>query len=95
MKQPRLNLSDAVDDLAPPPPPCWPDRTSWLEYLKSTAAAQNKSGNPRVILMTPEGPAFNTAVNYCADCLSSRAARMAREGRCNPAALKTKEQTPA
>jgi hypothetical protein len=94
-KTARLNLSDAVDDLAPPPPPCWPDRTSWMEYLKSAAAAQNKHGNPRVILTAAEGPAFNTAFNFCTDCLSSRAARMTREGKCQPDALKTKDQTPA
>lgn len=32
----RLNLSDAVDDIAPlAPPPCFHNRESWLQYLKS------------------------------------------------------------
>ena len=41
----RLNLSDAVDDLAPPPPPCFFNRGSWIAYLKSAAAAQNHKGS--------------------------------------------------
>lgn len=40
----RLNLSDAVDDLALPPPPCFFNRSSWMLYLKSAAAAQNHKG---------------------------------------------------
>lgn len=39
----RLNLSDAVDDLAPlEQPPCFHNRESWLQYLKSAAETQNR-----------------------------------------------------
>lgn len=84
----RLNLSDAVDDLAPPKPACWPDRTAWLEFLKSAAAVQNHRGEQKVIFTRHGDPEFNTEYDFCGDCLVSRARRMEAEGRCNPNHLK-------
>ena len=37
----RINLKDAVDDLAPPPPSCFFNRGGWMQYLQSAAAALN------------------------------------------------------
>lgn len=84
----RLNLADAVDDLAPPKPPCWPDRTAWLEFLKSAAAVQNHRGEQKVIVMRDGDPEFNTGYDFCCDCLVSRARQMEAAGRCNPNHLK-------
>ena len=81
----RLNLSDAVDDLAPPPPPCFFNRGSWIAYLKSAAAAQNHKGSQPVIIVAADGePAFNTRLNYCADCTQAKSLEMQGKGRCNP-----------
>ena len=80
----RLNLGDAVDDLAPEHPPCWPDRTSWLQYLKSAAAAQNQLDEQKVIVVIRGEPVFNIGYDFCQDCLTSRARLMEKEGRCNP-----------
>ena len=81
----RLNLSDAVDDLAPPPPPCFFNRSSWMLYLKSAAAAQNHKGSQPVIIVAADGePAFNTRLNYCADCTQAKSLEMKGKGRCNP-----------
>lgn len=81
----RLNLSDAVDDLAPPPPPCFFNRSSWMLYLKSAAAAQNHKGSQPVIIVAADGePAFNTRLNYCADCTQAKSLEMQGKGRCNP-----------
>ena len=81
----RLNLSDAVDDLAPPPPPCFFNRGSWIAYLKSAAAAQNHKGSQPVIIVAADGePAFNTRLSYCADCTQAKSLEMQDKGRCNP-----------
>ena len=81
----RLNLSDAVDDLAPPPPPCFFNRASWIAYLKSAAAAQNHKDSQPVIIVAADGtPAFNNRLNYCADCTQAKSFEMQGKGRCNP-----------
>ncbi len=81
----RLNLSDAVDDLAPPPPPCFFNRGSWIACLKSAAAAQNHKGSQPVIIVAADGePAFNTRLSYCADCTQAKSLEMQDKGRCNP-----------
>ena len=80
----RLNLSDAVEDLAPDHPPCWHDRSSWLEYLKSAAAVQNQRNEQKVIAIVRGEPTFNIFLNFCVDCLVPRARLMEKEGRCNP-----------
>lgn len=52
----RLNLSDAVDDLAPlDPPPCFHNRESWNLYLKSAAATQNHRSNQEVVIVAKTG----------------------------------------
>jgi hypothetical protein len=89
MKQ-RLNLADAVDDLAPDCPPCYQNRYAWREYLKSAAAAQNQRDEPRVILMTEDGAAaFNFDFPFCVDCTQVKSLEMSRLGRCQPDFLKT------
>lgn len=84
MTKPRLNLADAVDDLAPPPPPCFHNRAGWLAYLKSAAAAQNHAGEPKVIVIaSDQSAAFNFAFPFCADCTQVKSFDMDKQGRCN------------
>ena len=85
----RLNLSDAVMDLAPTAPPCFLNRPQWLEYLKSAAAAQCHCGEPKVIIVIKDEPAFNKDFDFCVDC-ESREHRefMKMRGSCQPECLK-------
>lgn len=81
----RINLKDAVDDLAPPPPPCFFNRTGWMQYLHSAAAAQNQRNEPLVIRIAQDGAAtFNFDFPMCADCTQGKSLEMTRQGRCNP-----------
>ena len=81
----RINLKDAVDDLAPPPPPCFFNRSGWMQYLQSAAAAQNQRNEPVVILVAQDGSAtFNFAFPMCADCTRVKSLEMTRQGRCDP-----------
>lgn len=84
----RLNLNDAVDDMAPAPPPCFTNRIAWREYLKSAASAQNNKAEPKVILIDADGTArFNFAYPFCADCTQVKSVEMLAQGRCDPRAL--------
>lgn len=93
MNRPRLNLVDAVEDLAPPPPPCFLNRTSWREYLKSAAAVQNHKGEQPIILIVSGEPVFNMRLNFCEDCTSQAAAKMKAKGQCVPDHLRILEKT--
>lgn len=86
----RINLKDAVDDLAPPPPPCFFNRSGWMQYLHSAAAAQNQRNEPTVIRIAQDGAAtFNFDFPMCADCTQVKSLEMSRQGRCNPHYLTT------
>ena len=81
----RINLKDAVDDLAPPPPSCFFNRSGWMQYLQSAAAAQNQCNEPVVILVAKDGAAtFNFDFPICADCTHVKRLEMTCQGRCNP-----------
>ncbi|XVJ69933.1 MAG: hypothetical protein HEQ39_09940 [Rhizobacter sp.] len=80
----RINLSDAVDDMAPAHPPCYLNRLAWVEYLKSAAAAQNQRDEPKVFLIASGEPVFNHQFPFCVDCTEQNRADMERMERCNP-----------
>lgn len=84
----RLNLRDAVLDLAPPPPPCFQNRIHWREYLVSAAASQNVRGEPKVVHIINGDPVLNLDYPFCADCTQHKSLEMTRQGRCNPDYLK-------
>lgn len=89
----RVNLKDAVDDLAPPPPPCFFNRSGWMQYLQSAAAAQNQRNEPVVILIARDGAAtFNFDFPMCADCTQDKSLEMTRQGRCNPQYLSNRKE---
>lgn len=85
----RINLKDAVDDLAPPSPKCFVNHIQWREYLQSAAAAQNVRGEPKVILIASDGAAaFNRNFPFCVDCTQIKSFEMMAKGLCNPSFLK-------
>lgn len=84
----RINLHDAVDDLAPAPPPCFFNKLHWIEYLKSAAASQNNKGEQKVILVRDCEPVFNFGYNICVDCTQIKSVEMMARGQCNPDFLK-------
>lgn len=82
-------LTDCVEDFAPlVPPPCFPSRTGWLEYLKSGAMAQNHRGEPKVIVFdVVDGKRqykFNNEFNFCEDCDRRTQRQMQADGKCQP-----------
>jgi hypothetical protein len=89
MARKRINLSDAIDDLAPPPPPCFFNRLEWTEYLKSCAASQNDGESPKVIYVVNGEPRINYSYPICADCRQVHRLAMTKAGKCNPSALKS------
>lgn len=88
MEKPRLNLKDAVLDLAPPPPPCFVNHIQWREYLASAAASQNVRGEPKVIRVVQGEPEFNMDYPFCEDCTQIKSHEMVTKGRCKPNFLK-------
>lgn len=92
----RLNLSDAVEDLAPiTPPSCFHSRIAWLLYLKSAAAAQNSRQNQKAIVIGADGQLrFNDRLNYCADCTQAKSMEMLALGRCDPYHLSDQPDPP-
>ena len=84
----RINLVDAVLDVAPPPPPCFLNRQSWIEYLQSAAGAQNQRTEPKVIIMLASEPAMNPDFPFCVDCTQVKSFEMTAQGKCHPAYLK-------
>ena len=80
----RINLSDAVDDLAPAPPPCFLNKQHWIGYLKSAAAAQNQRDEPKIIIVISGQPAINTDFDFCTDCTVHTQLQMAAHDRCKP-----------
>jgi hypothetical protein len=90
-KMPRLNLADAINDLAPLPPPCFLNRLEWVEYLKSCAASQNDGESAKIILIKDGEPTINYNYPICADCTQIHSLDMTRAGKCRPNALKDQE----
>jgi hypothetical protein len=88
MTRKRINLSDAIDDLAPAPPPCFLNRLEWTEYLKSCAASQNDGESQKIILIQDGEPRINFGYDICADCTQVHSLAMTQQGKCNPNALK-------
>lgn len=91
----RLNLNDAVDDLAPLAPPCFTNRLEWVQYLKSAAASQNDRGEPRIVILNlnlKREPVINFDYPFCQDCTQVHSLAMTKVGRCQPQFLKDQQQ---
>lgn len=85
----RINLADAIDDLAPKtPPPCFHNRMDWIEYLKSCAAVQNQKGEPKIIVIENGEPSINYNFPYCEDCTQVKSHQMHTASKCQPDFLK-------
>ncbi len=69
--------------LAPPSPPCFADRLTWIEYLCDAQVAAN--GNSRGPLDLRKTPAsFNLEFDFCEDCSARYSMEMQRQRRCVP-----------
>ena len=77
------NRRALVSLLAPPSPPCFADRLSWLEFLIS-ADAEARGSCLGPLDMRRTEPRFNLFYDYCVDCLAKHALVMQAQGRCNP-----------
>ncbi len=84
----RLNLSDAIDDLAPPPPPCFLNSHAWTQYLKSCATAQNATRYQKIVVMVDGKPRINHEFRFCKDCTPEHKRAMQDKKMCNPIHLK-------
>lgn len=80
--------------LAPPAPPCWHSRSSWLEYLTAAAEAQTPK-NPGPLDLRRAEPAFNWRHDFCAPCTAKYALSMQTLGRCHPTYLRSLAQAAA
>lgn len=77
-----------VVSLAPPHPPCFADRLTWIEFLQTAAdAARGKSLNGPIDMRFGE-PRFNYALDFCVDCSVKHAHAMQERGRCRPSHLR-------
>lgn len=90
---PRIRLSDAIDDLAPPPPPCFLNRLEWVEYLKSCAACQYDNESPKIVLIEGHEPRINYEYPICDDCTQEYSRAMTAIGRCQPLFLRSQDPT--
>lgn len=82
--KPRDKLRDLVESIAPASPPCFRDRDTWIEWLVSAAGEQRGKRHPGPLLLRSDPPAFNTRVNFCADCTGNYSILMQHEGLCIP-----------
>jgi len=65
----------AVSAAAPRAPACFPDQSTWVDYLFEAQQGKRppfKSG------------AFRNTFNFCNDCTLEHSAQMARADRCTP-----------
>ena len=84
----RLNIRDAINDLAPQAPPCFHNHLEWMEYLQSAGAAQTQAREPKIILLIEGEPRINPLYPYCQDCTQVKSLEMDKIGKCNPNHLK-------
>lgn len=78
-----MKRADLTEFLAPPAPPCYPSRTVWIQWLRSTAEAKPGSNGP-IKAERGEAPAFNFRLAFCADCSVAHRSQMLKEGKCDP-----------
>ncbi len=78
MTRPRRVILLAI---APAAPPCFADRTSWVEYLVEADLAKG-DGERGPIDMRNGVPTFFMGYDFCRDCLAKHALAMNAQGRC-------------
>jgi hypothetical protein len=84
-----MNRRDLIEKIAPPAPPCWPDRLTWIEYLVSASQGQvcgQGEVDPVKVLVFHAGgqPTFNLRANFCSDCTPGFKAAMQAAQDCDP-----------
>lgn len=83
-RAPYVDRAAEAEALAPVAPPCFSDRLTWVEYLKSAASLQREQHAPGPLLIVAGQPVrFNRSFAFCADCTAQHADAMTRAGRCD------------
>ena len=78
-----MNRRVIVIKMAPPAPPCFDSRLSWLEFVGS-AAEETKGGRMGPLDARTAPAKFNLQWDFCSGCLAKHALAMLDEGRCVP-----------
>ncbi len=81
----RRNMVIAI---MPEHPPCWSRQEDWAEYVVQADASTKSNDGERPLRLVHGKPTFNVRWSYCTDCMPLHAAEMARQGRCQPNAVK-------
>lgn len=68
-----------VQEIAPPTPACYPDRSIWAEYLLAAQRSRKTYALPF------DGVVYRPSFNFCRDCNGEHKALMQFSGKCNPA----------
>lgn len=93
----RINVSDAIRDCAPPPPPCFLNREAWTLYLISAASTRTEAKRRRAVLIIDAAgePQVNPEFDFCRDCGLAHQERMLAQGACHPDHLRQLPAKPA
>lgn len=86
----RTETNEAIEQLAPPAPPCFDSRLQWLQWLYAAADAhrtQESTGRSPLVFKEGQPVRFNFDISYCEDCDVRFRSAMLKEGRCNPTHL--------
>lgn len=79
----RDDTAEAIDRLAPPPPPCFDSRQQWHSWL--CASAETGPSPTTSPIQIRNGVAhFNARIGYCQDCPVSYRSEMLKRDRCCP-----------
>lgn len=81
----RDEVNEAIEQLAPPAPPCFESRIQWHEWLRAAAEVKNTSSASTPFVIVDGKPKFNTLVSFCDDCSQRYRSAMLKQDRCYPA----------
>lgn len=87
---PRNDSQRLIEDLAPPPPPCF-TRPQWIAYLLASHGASREAQILGPIDMRRNPPVFNLRFDYCEDCTAKHALTMQLAGKCMPLYLRKQQ----
>lgn len=73
--------------IAPPAPPCFSSRDSWVTYLDG-AQRDARDGHRKGPLLTEDPPRFDYQFTFCVGCTAQHSFAMQRQGKCCPDAVR-------
>ena len=81
MKRPE-GFDEAIAELAPPAPPCFATRDTWVVFLQAQPAV--KRGQTVLLIREGKPATFNRCLDFCEDCPPKFSLEMAAKHRCRP-----------